>query len=147
MHSFQINSLKMILSEHGCSLLIGFFKLRFVCACIMNILAFIVIIFRSHSWAATLATNVFPVPGGPYSKIPVRNLKGHWEKSFGYWNSKSSKCSSNQTAIFVYKDIKYLFWKENPNYLNITFCNEKGLWKKQRQISSQFLMQFKSHQT
>merc|ERR1712142_494887 len=44
-----------------------------------------VMIFRSHSVAATLATRVFPVPGGPYNKIPVRNLSGHCAKSFGYF--------------------------------------------------------------
>ena len=43
-----------------------------------------VISFRPLSTAATLAINVFPVPGGPYNKIPVRNLNGHCAKSFGY---------------------------------------------------------------
>jgi hypothetical protein len=27
---------------------------------------------RSHSAAATFATNVLPVPGGPYNNIPTR---------------------------------------------------------------------------
>ena len=37
----------------------------------------------SHSTAAALATNVFPVPGGPYSKIPVRNRMGQLANNFG----------------------------------------------------------------
>ena len=38
--------------------------------------------------AAALATKVFPVPGGPYSKIPLRNRMGQLANNFGYCKKK-----------------------------------------------------------
>ena len=52
---------------------------------------FTVMRLSSHSTAAALATNVFPVPGGPYSKIPVRNRMGQLANNFGYCKKTSSE--------------------------------------------------------
>ena len=40
--------------------------------------------------AAALANKVFPVPGGPYSKIPLRNRIGQLANNFGYCKKKAS---------------------------------------------------------